>query len=207
MQKGLLNALDKGECQKIGGSTFITDFRLISATNEDLESKVKENKFRKDLYYRITAYPLIILPPLRERLSDIPVLLDFFISQKVKELKVAPEVLEAMHRLYWPGNIRELEKKVNFAISNCLSEKRKILTLNDFPGIRETGKRCFLEGAAADKTFEQAEIEYFQNLLNKYPKNIAEVARRAGLKRTTCISKLKKLGLLKNKPEELDVKD
>ena len=116
MQVKLLRALQEKEITRIGGTTVTKlDFRLITATNRNLEEMVKEGTFREDLYYRINVVPLVI-PPLRQRKNDIPVLVEHFLEQlneQYHETKSFSE--EALNQLYdydWPGNIRELKNVV-----------------------------------------------------------------------------------------------
>jgi DNA-binding NtrC family response regulator len=114
LQSKLLRVLQEHTVQRLGGRTAKKiDFRLISATNEDLEKIVKMGRFREDLYYRINVVPIVI-PPLREREGDLPLLVDHFLrvycASARKPLKsMQPEVLEILEDYAWPGNVRELE--------------------------------------------------------------------------------------------------
>jgi Nif-specific regulatory protein len=115
-QTKLLRVLQEHEFERLGGTkTIKTDFRLVAATNRNLEEAVAKGEFRADLYYRINVVS-IFLPPLRERREDIPLLVEHFLDQYNKEnqreLKVAPETLQMMLHCYWPGNVRELENCV-----------------------------------------------------------------------------------------------
>jgi len=117
LQTKLLRAIQEEEIERVGGTAPIkTDFRLIVATNVDLESAVKDGRFREDLYYRINVIP-VKLPPLRERLEDLPELVRLFVNRyNVKFRKrvdgFSAEALTVMSRHWWPGNIRELENVV-----------------------------------------------------------------------------------------------
>jgi transcriptional regulator with PAS, ATPase and Fis domain len=114
LQSKLLRVLQERSVQRLGGrSAKKIDFRLITATNDDLEEMVRKGRFREDLYYRINVVPIVV-PPLRERGSDIPLLAEHFLrlycaaNQKpVKQLQ--PEVMEILEQYSWPGNVRELE--------------------------------------------------------------------------------------------------
>ena len=114
LQSKLLRVLEDREVRRIGGNTGrAIDFRLITATNEDLEQMVKTGRFREDLYYRINVVPLD-LPPLREREGDIPQLIDHYLKQfcaaeGVPPKRVQPEAMEVLEDYPWPGNVRELE--------------------------------------------------------------------------------------------------
>jgi DNA-binding NtrC family response regulator len=117
LQSKLLRVLQEHSVQRLGGrSTKKIDFRLICATNDDLEDLVRKGRFREDLYYRINVFPIIV-PPLREREGDLPLLADHFLhiycaSAKKPVKRVAPDVMEILEDYPWPGNVRELENIV-----------------------------------------------------------------------------------------------
>ncbi|CAA7623664.1 Nif-specific regulatory protein [Magnetospirillum sp. SS-4] len=115
-QAKLLRVLQEGEFERVGGSrTIKVDVRLVAATNRDLESAVADGSFRADLYYRLNVVP-IVLPPLRERSGDIPLLAMYFLKQfneeNGRDLVFSRNALEALQRCYFPGNVRELENCV-----------------------------------------------------------------------------------------------
>lgn len=116
-QTKILRAIQEGEIQRVGGSeTIKVDVRLIAATNKDLEKMVEEKTFREDLFYRLNVVRLR-LPSLRERLEDVPALVDFMLqklakSGKARVQRVSPDALEIMSAYHWPGNVRELENVV-----------------------------------------------------------------------------------------------
>lgn len=117
MQVTLLRVLQEGTITKIGGKKQIpVDVRVIAATNKDLKLEVKEKRFRKDLYYRLNVLPINV-PPLKERIGDVPILLDHFLKVKSKKLnkevpKISDNLFNKMISYCWPGNIRELENFV-----------------------------------------------------------------------------------------------
>lgn len=117
LQSKLLRVLQEHSVQRLGGrSTKKIDFRLICATNDDLEDLVRKGRFREDLYYRINVFPIIV-PPLREREGDLPLLADHFLhiycaSAKKAVKRVAPDAMEILEDYPWPGNVRELENIV-----------------------------------------------------------------------------------------------
>src|SRR5437016_1450874 len=117
LQAKLLRAIQEGEIERVGGTKPIkTEFRLIAATNIDLEKAVKDGRFREDLYYRLNVIP-IKMPPLRERVEDIPQLVDFFLRRynarfRKKVQGVTDSAVEVMKQYWWPGNIRELENLI-----------------------------------------------------------------------------------------------
>ncbi len=133
LQSKLLRVLQEGEFERLGSSqTLKVDVRIIAATNRKLEEEVKKGDFREDLYYRLNVFPLN-LPPLRERDSDIPLLVNHFISKYSKKigreiLKVPIQIMDALKRYSWPGNVRELENVIERAV--ILSENG-ILNVDD----------------------------------------------------------------------------
>ena len=116
-QTKILRVLQEGEIQRVGGSeTLKVDVRMIAATNRDLEAMVKAKTFREDLYYRLAVVRLR-LPSLRERIGDIPEIVDFMLqklekTKKTRVRKVAPEAMDVLTRYRWPGNVRELENAI-----------------------------------------------------------------------------------------------
>ncbi len=136
-QVKLLRALQEGEIDPVGAKTPVkVDFRLISATNRDMIEQVKEGKFREDLYYRMNVFPIWV-PPLRERMEDVPELIHHFVTRFAAEegktvLTVQPQALEMLQRYPWPGNVRQLENVVFRAIVLADSPT---LTINEFPQI------------------------------------------------------------------------
>ena len=122
VQVRLLRVLQHREIERVGGTERIpVDIRIIAATNKDLAEMVKTGRFREDLYYRLNVFPIVV-PPLRERTSDIPVLVQHFIERKAKELKVgdtpqlAPGEIDVLMAYDWPGNVRELENVIERAM-------------------------------------------------------------------------------------------
>ena len=139
IQVKLLRAVQEGEVEPIGARSPVkVDIRLISATNQNLQEKVREGSFREDLYYRLNVFPIYV-PPLRERRQDIPVIVEGFISRFAETVpgtlitEITPEALDLLGAYDWPGNVRELENAIFRAIVLC---DRGILTVNEFPQIR-----------------------------------------------------------------------
>jgi formate hydrogenlyase transcriptional activator len=117
MQIALLRVLQEKEFERVGGNkTIQTDVRVIAATNRDLEKEVDNGRFRKDLYYRLSVFPVEV-PALRDRADDIPVLVDYFISRLANRMgkrivQIDKRTLESMQQYSWPGNIRELQNVI-----------------------------------------------------------------------------------------------
>ncbi|MGE5359409.1 MAG: sigma-54-dependent transcriptional regulator [Bacteroidales bacterium] len=135
LQAKLLRAIQEGEIERVGGAKPIkTEFRLIAATNTDLEKAVKEGRFREDLFYRLNVIPIKV-PPLRDRMDDVPVLADFFLrkfSGKFRKpiIGITDQTMKILSSYWWPGNIRELQNLVERLVA--MSDKEWI-TEEDLP--------------------------------------------------------------------------
>jgi transcriptional regulator with PAS, ATPase and Fis domain len=134
MQAKLLRVLQEGQFERVGGEkTISVDARIISATNMDLKDQMKKGHFRKDLYYRIKVVP-IYMPPLRDRKNDIPRLIEHFLDKAVEEgqkaTDISKEALAIMMGYPWPGNIRELQSAVRFAL---IKSKGELVQPKDLP--------------------------------------------------------------------------
>ncbi|MFN3406344.1 MAG: sigma 54-interacting transcriptional regulator, partial [Caldimicrobium sp.] len=164
LQAKLLRAIQEKEIERLGGEKSIkVNTRLISATNQNLEALVKEGKFREDLYFRLNVIPLL-LPPLRERLEDIPLLADFLLKKICERerkplMKLSEDVLKAFMIYSWPGNIREFENVLERMV--ILSDT-EVLTLESLPyNIKE--KLLF----SFDEEKEQQEKVETKNLVDE----------------------------------------
>ncbi len=134
VQVKLLRAIQEGEVEPVGGRTTSVDLRLVCATNRDLSEEVKAGRFREDLYYRINVVPIRI-PPLRDRLEDVPLLVDHFVRNYAlrhnKAIEgVAEEAVDLMGRYGWPGNVRELENAVERAV---VLSRGPVIQVDDLP--------------------------------------------------------------------------
>lgn len=177
VQAKLLRVLEEHRFERIGGTRQIhTDVRLITATNEDLEKRVKENMFREDLYYRINVFPIRV-PALKERKEDIPILLDYFLQIFCKEnnfpLKRFDELaLQVLTNYPWKGNVRELENLVQTLV---LMNDHNTLRVQDLPShiVGKHGSVSFLssplpeEGIDLDKVVEEYEYQLLKNALQR----------------------------------------
>lgn len=198
LQPKLLRALQEREIERLGGTKAIgVNVRLIAATNRDLAQMVAEKQFRSDLFYRLKVFP-IFSPPLRDRTSDIPILVRHFVSSHSRRMgktieTIPDETMKALVRWPWPGNIRELE---NFL------ERAVILTRGPelYVPLAELKTSVAEETAAVEEspTLQAAEREHILRVLREAKGQIGGddgAAARLGLKRTTLNSKLKKLGI------------
>ena len=198
LQVKLLRVLQEREILRVGGSERIrVDARIIAATNQDLEKAVREGRFREDLYYRLNVIP-ITLPPLRERRTDIPLLVEHFLrksSQDGRRREVAPQALESLIAYHWPGNVRELESVIERAV--LLGEGDVILP-EDLPAAvraRTVSQRAVLGLEIPDSGVELEEIEraLIAKALEKSGGNVTRAARLLGLSRRTLQYRLEKI--------------
>ncbi len=196
LQPKLLRALQEHEFERLGSArTIAVDVRLIAATHRDLNSMIRNNQFREDLFYRLNVCPIEI-PPLRERREDIRLLVHYFVlrhsRQMQKRVKSVPkQAMEALVNADWPGNIRQLE---NF-IERCV-----IFTQGDELNVLRTElkKASVRSAASAAPSFEQAERRAIIDALIAASGRIAGkggAAERLGLKRTTLQNKMNKLNI------------
>jgi len=207
IQAKLLRVLQEREFQRIGSSeTVKVDVRVIAASNVDLAQGVRKGKFLEDLYYRLNVVPLRV-PALRERASDIPVLVQHMIRKICAQEGLAPKRVgrETLHRLVacpWPGNVRQLENAVEMAIA--LSGEREILYPADFPlpsaPVLRSGAGATIpmialpdEGLDFEQTVAQMERTILEQALRKTGGNKAQAAGMLRLKRTTLSAKLRSL--------------
>jgi DNA-binding NtrC family response regulator len=199
IQTKLLRVLQEREFQRVGSSeTVRVDVRMIAATNVDLVQKIREGKFREDLYYRLNVVP-IAAPPLRDRLEDIPLLAHHFVEkicrqEDIPTRRLSPETIERLKDCPWPGNVRQLENVMEMAVA--LSGTREILYPSDFP-LPVQSPRVAPTVAIATNDFEQTVgrigREILEDALRKAGGNKTAAAEMLGLKRTTLAAKLKSL--------------
>ena len=195
VQAKLLRVLQTGEFERLGSSkTLRTDVRLVAATNRDLEREVREGRFRADLFYRLSVFPLT-LPPLRSRPEDIPLLVWHVIARKQARLgrnieRVTDRAMRAFRAYSWPGNIRELENVVERAL---ILSTGAVLTIDPlFPGTRPD--------ASPPTTGLLSEVErrHILDVLEQCGWKVGgkgNAAERLGLNRCTLLSRMKKLGI------------
>jgi len=193
LQAKLLRVLQDGEFERIGGSATIkTDARIIAATNRNLEEEVKSGRFRRDLYYRLNIFPIHI-PPLRERLEDIPLFVSFFVEKYEKwmgkKFDVVPQkTIRGLERHHWPGNIRELENLIERAVITSPDGELQI----ELPG----GKKKI--PSERDQTLEAFERDYITSVLEEKRwkvKGESGAAKSLGLKPSTLRTRMEKLGI------------
>jgi DNA-binding NtrC family response regulator len=197
LQVKLLRALQEREVMRVGGTERIPiDVRIIAATNHDLEREVREGSFREDLYYRLNVIP-IVLPPLRERRTDIPPLVEHFIAKYAgtEKRNVSAEALKILMSYSWPGNVRELESTIERAL--LLGEGPLIVPADLPAGVRAgvTAPRgpLDLEIPESGIDLERLERSLIKKALAKAEGNVSRAARLLGLSRRTLQYRLEKL--------------
>jgi len=194
MQVELLRVLESKQFTRVGGNEIVTvDFRLISATNENLEKLVEEGKFREDLYYRLNVFTIYV-PPLRERRSDIAILANHFVQKFARQmnkppLKISDEAMEILLNYNWPGNVRELENAIERAM---VIGKPPEIKPSDLPFHLE--KNYFNDS----DSLEEVEKNHISRVLKKYDWNISRAAAALEIDRVTLYNKIKKYGLQKS---------
>jgi Nif-specific regulatory protein len=179
-QAKLLRALQEREFERVGGTrTQQVDVRIIAATSKDLESAIDEGSFRDDLYYRLNVFP-VYMPPLRERKTDILLLVDHFVgkfNQKHKKdvRRVSTPAIDMLVQYHWPGNVRELENCIERAVLLCTD---RVIHSHHLPPTLQTGKET---GTVLSLPFEGAMQNYEKELIIDALKssggNMAEAAR------------------------------
>ena len=208
MQAKLLRVLETGEFSRLGGNDVIkSDFRLISATNKDLQIEIESNRFRSDLYYRINVIPIEV-PPLRKRKDDIPLLVNHFVKETVninglQEKTVTEELMDIFVNYEWPGNVRQLKNVVERMV--VLSEDNT-LDIKDAPSILLSGKDSIeldLSNEVYSPSLKEARDEFEKNFILKALQstnwNIAQTARVLDMERTYLYRKIKSYDLEKYK--------
>src|SRR5712664_1812870 len=203
LQPKLLRVLQEGEFERLGSTrTQRVDVRLVAATNRDLADMVSKKQFRSDLYYRLNVFPIAV-PPLRDRLQDIPLLVEHFVKtfseQMGKQIHDVPaEVMEALVSHSWPGNIRELQ---NFVERSVILSPGNVLR----PPLANL-KKAAETGSPEAITLEEAERNHIRKILEHTRWVVAGpsgAAARLGIKRSKLYFRMQKLGISRTKRDHL----
>ena len=209
MQVKLLRVLQEGAFERVGGLDLKSvDVRVVAATNVDLAQEVSDERFREDLYYRLNVI-LIQIPPLRERLDDIPLLVEHFLRKFNERLGrgirgVGPEGLAALMAHAWPGNVRELENVIERAVLLAEGDEIGISELSHVGGAAQMGS----ESATIVSDFEELDLKEYvrmhtvqierariQRALEAEDGNVTRAAKRLGISRKSLQIKMKEYGL------------
>jgi transcriptional regulator with GAF, ATPase, and Fis domain len=198
LQSKLLRVLEEGSFERLGSTkTLHVDVRIIATTNRDIEQEIKDGNFRKDLFYRLSVFPIVI-PPLRERSEDIPFMVRAFVREFQKRMgkeieTISKKSMEALQSYSWPGNVRELRNVIEHAV--ILSKGKSLAVHVPKLGSSEAG---------ATHNLEEMERRHIVSVLEKANWRLSgkgAAAEVLGLKRTTLLAKMKKLGIKRsNKP-------
>jgi formate hydrogenlyase transcriptional activator len=199
LQPKLLRALQEQEFERLGSTrTIRVDVRLVAATNRDLAQMVAEGHYRSDLYYRLNVFPVVV-PPLRERRNDIPLLARHFSQRFAQRMgrrieTIPAAVMDALIRYPWLGNIREMQNVIERAVILSRGSELEI-PLSD---LKQQTKAASAEAPDGSSTLEQAEREHILRALREAKWIIGGpegAAFKLGMKRTTLQSKMRKLGI------------
>ena len=196
LQPKLLRVIQDGEFERLGSSrTIKVDSRIIAATNRNLEEEVRKGRFRDDLWYRLNIFP-ITMPPLRDRMEDIPLLVDFYvkkISKRMgKTIEIIPtSVMDALQNYHWPGNVRELENVLERAVINSSGPKLRLV---------DELKKPFKDLSTSQKTLEAVERDHIIRVLEQTQWKVSgknSAAEILGLNRSTLRARMRKFDIRK----------
>jgi len=213
LQPKLLRALEQREVKRVGSNTPVKiDVRVICATNKNLRKEVDEGRFREDLYYRLSVVK-VLLPPLRDRTEDIPVIIERFLTRGKYNLlpdgglrvtRVEDDALKALARYDWPGNVRELsnviERAVSFVEENSISKSHLDFIFAEMTHGEERTERMAVDADipfkdAKQRVVESFEREYLVELMKHYGGNLSKAAREAKIDRKHLRNLLKKYNI------------
>jgi PAS domain S-box-containing protein len=192
LQAKLLRALESGEFERLGSpKTIRVNVRLIASTNRDIAAEVRRGAFREDLYYRLKVFPIEV-PPLRERIDDVPLLVQAFVTEFAEKMgkkitSVPKKIIDAMQRYHWPGNIRELRNVIE---QSLIISSGGSLQVN----LPQTPAGASFKG----QTLEEKEYQHILEVLSKTGwriKGLKGAAELLGLKPSTLYTKMNKLGI------------
>ncbi len=213
LQAKLLRILQERQLRRVGGRSFIDiDIRVISATNKDLSRAIQDKEFREDLFFRLNVIS-ILLPPLRERTDDIPLLCNSFLKNfSAADKGISDEAVEMLKDYNWPGNVRELQNVIERAVS--LSDGGMIIPRDLPDNVRQPPQSSFVKGDnplnppllrgtkgvvnfkdAKKEWLSSFEKDYLSGLLKKNNNNITKAAEEAGIPRMTIYRMMKKYNL------------
>jgi two-component system nitrogen regulation response regulator NtrX len=202
-QAKILRILQEQKFERVGGTqTIKVDARVLAATNKDLQQEIAGGRFREDLYYRLNVIPIVV-PPLRERVDDIPLLVEVFLSHMAAKYhhdpkRLSPEAMKILKAQPWPGNVRELKNLIERLV---ILSPGQVIEADNLPS-EMTGKRPQISGldqALAQADFKGARTEferiYLSARLKENQGNISQTAEAIGLERSHLHKKIKALGI------------
>lgn len=201
-QAKILRILEEQKFERVGGSkTIEVDVRIIAASNKNLEDEIMKGSFREDLYFRINVIPIVV-PPLRERREDIPILANEFLKRFLEELnleekKIVPEAMEILVDYKWPGNVRELKNLIERLV---IMTKNNIIKPDDIPPALRSDvspnvhSDIFTINLLKDAK-DEFERQYILHKLSQFAENIAKTAEAIGIERSHLYRKIKSLDI------------
>ena len=204
-QAKVLRALEEGVVTRVGGSRAIAvDVRVVAATNKNLEEEIAEGRFREDLFYRLNVVPILV-PPLRERRDDVPMLVRHFSEQMARKDRIRPRpfssaAVRRLRDLEWPGNVRELRNTIERLLilapgSEVTEDDVQLLVRAD---VRESGLGADLASAITFNDFkDRAERAFIVQKLREHDWNVSETARAVEMPRSNLYKKIEKFGLVR----------
>jgi two-component system, NtrC family, response regulator AtoC len=214
LQAKILRVVQDGCITRLGSNKEVElDFRLVCATNRPIQNMIKEKLFREDLYYRISVFPIMI-PPLRQRTEDIPMLVGHFINKYGRKLNpalkgITPRAIDELMKYPWPGNVRELENVVQRAIVSAqagyiegfpfILNQENISSAEPETGSSSGEKLSGNYHEQKKKLLDNFEYKFICELLEKHNGVIAEAARESGMNYKTFYLKADEMGLIKKK--------
>jgi chemotaxis protein methyltransferase CheR len=196
LQPKLLQVIQSGEFERLGSSgTIKVDVRIIAATNRNLEEEVRKGRFREDLWYRLNIFP-ITMPPLRDRLDDIPLLVNFYVDKISKRLgksieMVPVSVMDSLKKYHWPGNIRELENVLERAVISSSGPKLRLV---------DELKKPHKDLIRSERTLDDVNREYIIQVLEQVQWKVSgknSAAEILGLNRSTLRARMRKFDIRK----------
>ena len=206
-QAKVLRVIEEGKIRRVGGEKDIpVNVRLIAATNKDLPAEIEAGRFREDLYHRLSVV-VIPVPPLRERVEDIPILAQAFLEEILLEYKLPPKIftpaaLEVLKRLPWPGNVRELrnavERLVIFSGNEITAEDVRSFVVPGSPSREKSNTEAPslpLEGKSLEAFLDEMEREYLLYHLRQHGFNVSKTAEALGMQRPNLHARMKRLGI------------
>jgi DNA-binding NtrC family response regulator len=201
LQLDLLRVLEERKLHRVGGNeTIDVDVRIIAATNRDLRKAALEGKFREDLFYRLNVIPVVV-PPLRQRREDIPLLVEHFVERLAVEMKkridgVSADAMNALMVHDWPGNVRELRNVLERGAVVCTGT---VIQLNDL-GLPSKADAAPRPGTLA--SLEEVEKRHVAAVLGHTGGNVSQSARILGIDRVTLYNKMRKYGIRRDGEED-----
>jgi two-component system nitrogen regulation response regulator NtrX len=206
-QAKVLRVIEEGKIRRVGGEKDIpVNVRIIAATNKDLPAEIEAGRFREDLYHRLSVV-VIPMPPLRERVEDIPILAQAFLGEILLEYKLPPKIftpaaLEVFKRLPWPGNVRELrnavERLVIFSGNEITAEDVRSFVVPGSPSREKSNTEAPslpLEGKSLEAFLDEMEREYLLYHLRQHGFNVSKTAEALGMQRPNLHARMKRLGI------------